>query len=134
MQNVSASKQGVAASVNHTAHEAGTTSGAALVGGLLADVYSDKMHAATAALPAPARDASRDSVAAALQIASQFGDRGNALTTQARDAYLQGMQHTALILACLLAAVWAPARRRESSARRCCSSASTGAWRSVTQS
>jgi EmrB/QacA subfamily drug resistance transporter len=120
MQNVPASKQGVAASVNHTAREVGTTLGVALVGGLLAGVYSDKMHAATAALPTPARDASRDSVAAALQIASQLGDRGNALAAQARDAYVQGMQHTALILAAIMflagvvAAVWAPPRRAPS--------------------
>lgn len=115
ISNVPAGKQGVAASVNHTTREVGTTLGVALFGGLLSGVYSDRVHTITQALPAPARDAARESVAAALQIAEQAGPNGAAIAASARDAYAQAMQQTSLIMVALMlasaaaCAAWAPA-------------------------
>jgi EmrB/QacA subfamily drug resistance transporter len=114
--NVPASKQGVAASVNHTTREVGTTLGVALFGGLLAGVYGDRVRDATADLPAEAREASRDSVAAALQVATQIGPDGAAVADAAREAYTQGMQQTSLVMAAIMVAaallvgLWAPSR------------------------
>lgn len=117
ISNVPASKQGVAASVNHTTREVGTTLGVALFGGLLAGVYGDRMREVTTALPPDAREASRDSVAAALEIAARLGPDGAALATSAQDSYTQGLQQTSwvmaaiLLVAAVLALLWAPARR-----------------------
>lgn len=116
ISNVPASKQGVAASVNHTTREVGTTLGVALFGGLLSGVYSDQMRAAAEILPEPVRDAARESVAAALQIAAAAGPEGAALAVSAREAYAQGMQQTALVMVAIMVvcaaicAVWAPRR------------------------
>jgi MFS family permease len=119
MRNVPAGKQGVGASVNHAAREVGTSLGVALFGGLLAGAYSNHIRDVTAALPAPARHASRDSVAGALQVASQIGPGARNLAAHARDAYVQAMQHTSTVMAAIMiaaavvAAVWAPARSAE---------------------
>lgn len=116
ISNVPASKQGVAASVNHTTREVGTTLGVALFGGLLSGVYADRMHDVTEALPAPAREAARESVAAALQVAGQAGPDGSAIAFAAREAYVQGMQQTSLIMVAIMVASaaacagWAPRR------------------------
>lgn len=117
ISNVPPSKQGVAASVNHTAREIGTTLGVALLGGLLAGIYSDRIQSATKALPEPLRSTSRDSVAAALEIASTSGAEGAALAAAASTAYVEAMQQTAWIMVAIMtvvaaaSAAWAPSHR-----------------------
>ncbi|WP_302182755.1 MFS transporter [Paraconexibacter antarcticus] len=114
ISNVSEAKQGVAASVNHTTRELGTSLGVALFGGLLSGKYTSDMLAITDKLPAPARDASRGSAAGALQVASRLGPSGQALADKARDSYVHATQHTSLVMvfimlaAGILAALWAP--------------------------
>jgi EmrB/QacA subfamily drug resistance transporter len=114
LDNVPESKQGVAASVNHTVREVGTSLGVALFGGLISSVYADRVFAATESLPAPAREAGRESVAGALQLAGQLGPDGAALAHAARAAYVEAIQHTSLVMICVMtaagvvAAVWAP--------------------------
>ncbi|UTI63939.1 MFS transporter [Paraconexibacter antarcticus] len=116
LTNVEPAKQGVAASVNHTTREVGTSLGVALFGGLLSGSYAASMRHITQALPGPARDASRGSVAGALQVAQQSGPRGAELAAQARHAYVTATQHTSLVMvfimagAALIAALWAPPR------------------------
>jgi hypothetical protein len=114
ISNVSEAKQGVAASVNHTTRELGTSLGVALFGGLLSGKYTSGMLGITEQLPGPARDASRGSAAGALEVASRLGPNGQALADQARDSYVQATQHTSLVMvfimlaAGIVAALWAP--------------------------
>lgn len=118
ISNVPADKQGVAASVNHTTREVGTTLGVALFGGLLSGVYSDRVKEVTARLPEAARAAGRESVAGALEVSARLGPDGQALADRAREAYVDGVQRTSLVMAAImvgaavLAAWWAPAPRR----------------------
>lgn len=112
--NVPAEKQGVAASVNHATREVGTSLGVALFGGLVSGAYAERMHAITASLPPSARQASRDSVAAALQVAAKLGPDGTVIADGAREAYVHGMQRTSLVMAAIMGAativtaLWAP--------------------------
>jgi EmrB/QacA subfamily drug resistance transporter len=117
LDNVPDEKQGVAASVNHTVREVGTSLGVALFGGLLSTVYGSHILHATRQLPAPARDASRESLAAALRVAQQMGPDGSALATAARTAFVDAIQRTSLVMVCvmtgaaIIAACWAPTKR-----------------------
>jgi EmrB/QacA subfamily drug resistance transporter len=118
ISNVSEAKQGVAASVNHTTRELGTSLGVALFGGLLSGSYTSNMLSITERLPGPARDASRGSAAGALEVAGRLGPRGQALADQARDSYVHATQHTSLVMVFIMlaagavAALWAPPRSR----------------------
>jgi hypothetical protein len=83
IRNVSEAKQGVAASVNHTTRELGTSLGVALFGGLLSGKYTSGMLGITEQLPGLARDAGRGLAAGALQVASRLGPNGQALADKA---------------------------------------------------
>lgn len=115
-------KQGVAAAVNHTTREMGTTLGVALVGGVLTAGYTDNIRAATESLPPPARAASLDSVAGAIEVANASGPAGAPFAAAARDAFVSGMHDVGLVMVVLLlgSAVigwfWAPGAKRPETA------------------
>ena len=86
------SKQGVASAVNDAAREVGGTLGIAVLGSILNQQYrSGVTEAAPAAAPDGIVDGARESLAAALGIASHLGDAGLSLATGARLAFVDGM-------------------------------------------
>jgi DHA2 family multidrug resistance protein-like MFS transporter len=86
------SKQGVASAINSTARELGGALGVAILGSLSAPVYAAGVRPATAALPAEAASAVRDSLAGAGVVAGHLpGPQGEALMAAARIAFVDGM-------------------------------------------
>ncbi|MBX6343076.1 MAG: DHA2 family efflux MFS transporter permease subunit, partial [Thermomicrobiaceae bacterium] len=83
---------GVGSAVNDTTRQVGGALGVAVLGSLLSTSYRSDMAGAVLGLPAPAAQAARDSVGAALQVAQQVGGRPGALLAEAaRAAFISGM-------------------------------------------
>ena len=100
-----ASKQGVASAVNDAAREVGGTLGIAVLGSLLNQQYrAGVADAAPAEAPSHLVDAARESLAAALGIATHLGEAGSGLASGARAAFVDGMGLAYLTSAGLLVA------------------------------
>jgi EmrB/QacA subfamily drug resistance transporter len=86
------SKQGVASAVNDTSRELGSAFGIAILGSLLNQGYRDGMAEAVAGLPPQIADRVLGSIAftAAPELA-QFGEAGQRLVEQGREAFLGGI-------------------------------------------
>lgn len=137
LRYVPAAKQGVAAAVNHTTREMGTALGVALIGGVLSAGYRDSVREATAGLPEPARDASRESVAAAMQIAEQSGPAGDPLADAANAGFVAAMHDVCWVMICVLGACavlvwfWQPSRKQMSTMDAALDSAPSLARRAI---
>jgi EmrB/QacA subfamily drug resistance transporter len=110
-------KQGVASAVNDAAREVGGTLGIAVLGSILNQQYrSGVVDAAPAGAPKGLVDTAQESLAAALGIATHLGDRGAALATAARSAFVDGMvdayltSAAFLVLAAVALAILIPGR------------------------
>jgi EmrB/QacA subfamily drug resistance transporter len=129
---------GIGAAINDTTRQVGGAFGVAVIGSILSTSYRGSIEGALAQLPAQAAQAARESIGGATQVALQLGGQpGEALSTAANDAFVQGM-HEAFLLAAgvalassLLALLFLPAfgpeeervdrpeqRRRSSNERR----------------
>ncbi len=110
-------KAGVGSAVNDTTREVGGALGVAVIGSVLASVYSSHLtDAAAGRLPQPALDAATSSVGAALAVAQRVGPAAEPLVSAARQAFVDGMvigsRLTAVVavLGALVAWKWLPAR------------------------
>ena len=96
-------KQGVASALNDTARELGSAFGIAILGSVLNQGYRDGMADAVAGLPPLVADRVLSSIAftAAPEIA-QFGEAGQRLVEQARDAFVSGVSDAVLVTSAVL--------------------------------
>jgi EmrB/QacA subfamily drug resistance transporter len=115
-------KAGVGSAVNDTTREVGGTLGVAVLGSIMASVYGGRIVDAlsNSPLPAAAKAAARDSLAAALQVAGQVGgSAGQAISSVARDAFVQAFQIGSLVTGgvalagAVIALLFLPARAKE---------------------
>ncbi|HET8527161.1 MAG TPA: DHA2 family efflux MFS transporter permease subunit [Actinomycetota bacterium] len=115
-------KAGVGSAVNDTTREVGGTLGVAVLGSIMASVYGSRIVDALSGtpLPAPARVAAGDSLAAALQVAGQLGGAaGQGIASAARDAFVQAFQIGSFVTGAValagavIALLFLPARARE---------------------
>jgi EmrB/QacA subfamily drug resistance transporter len=108
MSAVPLGKAGVGSAMNDTTRELGGALGVAVLGSLVASRYDSKLGAAIDLLPAALRPKAEESLAGALQAASELGgaDAGR-VADAAREAYVSGMHLAAIIAGCvsLVAAV-----------------------------
>lgn len=96
-----AAKAGVGSAVNDATREAGGTLGVAVLGSIFTSLYVDRLGgSAFGALPLPDRQASEESIAAALQTAGGAGGE----TRQALLDSLQGSFMSGFHVACVVAA------------------------------
>ncbi|HTN81426.1 MAG TPA: DHA2 family efflux MFS transporter permease subunit [Acidimicrobiales bacterium] len=110
-------KAGVGSAVNDTTREIGGALGVAVIGSVLASVYSSHLtDAASGRLPQPALDTATSSVGAALAVAQRIGPAAEPLVSAARQAFVDGMvigsRLTAVVavIGALVALKWLPAR------------------------
>lgn len=91
-------KQGVASALNDTARELGSAFGIAILGSVLNQAYRDGMTDAGAQLPPTIAERVLASIAStsAPELA-QFGAAGQALVSQAREAFVSGVSAAVLI-------------------------------------
>lgn len=92
LNSLPSNKRGVGSAINDAAREVGAALGIASLGTLLATGYRDHLGPASAALPEPARTQTTNSLAGALEATGRMGDPGLPALTDAREAFLAGMQ------------------------------------------
>ena len=121
MGAVPEAKAGVGSAMNDVVRQVAGALGVAIIGSIMNTVYREQMAAPTASLPAPARDAARDSVGAALQVAQQIGSpAGDALAEAARLGFVDAMgvaalaSATVVIIGAGIVFRWLPAHHEES--------------------
>jgi EmrB/QacA subfamily drug resistance transporter len=95
-------RQGIASAVNDLSREVGGVFGIAVLGSVLNGGYRADVEPATKGLPQPAAEATRDSIAAAAQIADRAGAQGAALLSQAKEAFVGGLSTSLFVGACVL--------------------------------
>jgi DHA2 family multidrug resistance protein-like MFS transporter len=100
---VPADRAGNAASIEETAYELGGGLGVAVLGSILAAVYSDRLTAVPG-VDAGATRAADESLGRAVEVASGLpAAAGDALVAAARDAFLSGLHVVLAVSICLLA-------------------------------
>ncbi|MDL9937554.1 MFS transporter [Gordonia sp. ABSL1-1] len=120
LNELSTGQAGAGAAVNDTSRELGGTLGVAVLGSILASVYSSRVADDLAGLPLPeqAREVAQSSVMAGVQVAQSIpGEVGQRLESITTSAFLDGF-HTASWVAAAVAAVaaeigWLLFERRE---------------------
>lgn len=122
MASLPPAKAGVGSAVNDTTREVGGTLGVAVLGSIMASVYGGRIVDALSGLPLPAgaRAAAGDSLAAALQVAGSVGgEAGRGIALAAQDAFVHAFQIGSVVtgsvalVGALLAMLFLPARPQE---------------------
>ncbi|MGW0161886.1 MFS transporter [Mycobacterium sp. NPDC003323] len=121
-------KQGVASAVNDATREIGAAIGIAVAGSVLAAGYRDALAPRIETLPAEAREAATDSLAAAQAVAQRLGPQAAELANHAEAAFMHAMSQAlygmaaTLVAGAVLVAVVSPGRsgtRRRPKVRQC---------------
>jgi hypothetical protein len=122
MGSLPPAKAGVGSAVNDTTREVGGALGVAVLGSIASSGYAHSIGKVVdgTAMPAVAANAVKDSLGAAMQVASRIGgEPGAALAAAARNAFVDGMGVTLLVaagvalLGAVVALVFLPARAEE---------------------
>lgn len=103
MSSVPRNRAGMGSATNDTTRELGGALGIAVLGSVLASVYTNKISASTAFLPEQVRAVAEHSLAGALVVAKQLGPTGDALAAAAKLAWMQGLSRATLIASGLVA-------------------------------
>src|SRR5262245_25774707 len=115
-------KAGVGSTVNDTTREVGGTLGVAVLGSIMASVYGGRIVDALSgiAMPAGARAAASDSLAAALQVAGGIGGTtGRGIALAAQDAFVHAFQIGSIVTGAValagaaIAMLFLPARSQQ---------------------
>ena len=121
MGSLPLSKAGVGSAVNDTTRMVGGTLGVAVIGSVMATVYSHQMNTYLADNPAlrPAADAITSQLGSALRVAEAAPPAiGDALALAAKTAFVEGLHASVLVgagvalIGVIVAAIWLPARPR----------------------
>lgn len=106
MGSLSVDKAGVGSAVNDTTRELGGTLGVAVIGSVFSSVYIGSLddNVLIGALPAEAREATEESVAAAGQIAPQLGPQAADYLDAVNEAFLSGLSVACTVVAGVVAA------------------------------
>jgi EmrB/QacA subfamily drug resistance transporter len=95
MSTLPREKAGVGSAVSNTVRQVGGALGVAVLGSVLSEVYRGAMAGPLSGLPAAARDAASESLAATYAVAADAGPAGAALLDPANSAYVQAMHWAA---------------------------------------
>ena len=88
-------RAGIGSAVNDTTRELGGALGVATVGSIVSSLYSNQLALPTR-VPAPAADAARESLGAAIQIS---GEVGTEVADAAREAFVHAMSRGSIVVA-----------------------------------
>jgi EmrB/QacA subfamily drug resistance transporter len=108
-------KAGVGSAVNDTTRELGGALGVAIIGSIMASLYTSQLDTHTTNLPPQARETANESLGAALAVSTRIGDAGVALAAGAKEAFVHALSRASLVTAVfalvgsLVALKWLPA-------------------------
>jgi len=85
-------RAGVASAMNDLTRQVGGALGVAVIGSIVATLYSDRVSDATAGLPAPVQGPAEESIGAAVAVSRRLpADQGAGLADSAADAFTEAM-------------------------------------------
>jgi MFS family permease len=97
-------RAGAGSALTNTSRQVGVALGVAVLGSILAESYRSKLQPALSALPAGARNAASQSIAATQATAQHLGAQGHSLLGPADSAFASAMHITTLIAAAMMLA------------------------------
>ena len=92
---------GVGSALNDTSRQIGGALGIGIFGSIFNSVYGSNVVSAVAGLPEQAAAAAENSIGAALQVASDLGAAGEALTAASTAAFIDGLSVTFIVTAAI---------------------------------
>jgi EmrB/QacA subfamily drug resistance transporter len=95
MSSLPREKAGVGSAISNTVRQVGGALGVAVLGSLLSAVYRNEIGDSLTGLPAPIRDAARESISGAYGAAAQAGSAGAPLVSAANEAFVTAMHWAA---------------------------------------
>ncbi|NMO04507.1 MFS transporter [Gordonia sp. TBRC 11910] len=95
-------KQGVASAMNDTTREVGSAIGIALMGAVYSSTYTSNLPDLNT-LPAEAAETARESAAGGLAVAAHLGPAGSALADTVRNAFMEGLSASMIVVAIIVA-------------------------------
>jgi hypothetical protein len=118
MGSLPKAKAGVGSAVNDTTRELGGAFGVAIIGSVMSSLYGARLgDNLDGKVPAPALDAAKESMGAALAVGNQVGGSDGArIVDAAREAFVHAMTRASLVTAAfavigaIVALRWLPAR------------------------
>lgn len=123
MSVVPRERGGAGSAITNTSRQVAVALGVAVLGSILARSYRSRLAPDLGAIPAAARPAATQSVAATQAVASRLGPAGRALTANADHSFVAAMHATTLVSGIIAAAgavligIWMPGARAASGAR-----------------
>lgn len=102
MASVPRNRSGMGSAMNDTTRELGSALGVAVLGAVLSAAYENQIRDAVANFPEVIRLGLESSLAVALQVAEKLGPVAETVSNTAKDAFMTGLSHAALVAAAII--------------------------------
>lgn len=102
MASVPRNRSGMGSAMNDTTRELGSALGVAVLGAVLSAAYENEIRDTAAAFTGAVRDGLESSLAVAMQVAGRLGPAADSVTNAAKDAFMTGLSHAAIVAAVII--------------------------------
>ena len=102
MASVPRNRSGMGSAMNDTTRELGSALGVAVLGAVLSASYENEIRETAAKFVGPIKDGLESSLAVALQVADKLGPMADGVADAAKDAFMSGLTHAALVAAVII--------------------------------
>lgn len=102
MASVPRNRSGMGSAMNDTTRELGSALGVAVLGAILSAAYETQIRDTAAAFTGAVREGLESSLAVALQVADKLGPAASTVSNAAKDAFMTGLSHAALVAAVII--------------------------------
>ena len=102
MASVPRNRSGMGSAMNDTTRELGSALGVAVLGAVLSAAYENEIRDTAAQFTGPIKDGLESSLAVALRVADNLGPLANQISNAAKDAFMTGLSHAALVASAII--------------------------------
>ncbi len=102
MASVPRNRSGMGSAMNDTTRELGGALGVAILGAILGATYEKQISETANHFSGAVKDGIESSLAVALEVSKQLGTTGEGIANAAKDAFVSGMTHAAVVAAIII--------------------------------
>jgi EmrB/QacA subfamily drug resistance transporter len=102
MASVPRNRSGMGSAMNDTTRELGSALGVAVLGAVLSAAYENEIRDTAATFSGAIKDGLESSLAVALQVADKLGPAATGVADAAKDAFMNGLTHAALVASAII--------------------------------
>lgn len=102
MASVPRNRSGMGSAMNDTTRELGSALGVAVLGAVLSAAYETQIREKAAEFTGAIREGLESSLAVALQVAEKLGPAAQSVSDAAKDAFMTGLTHAALVASAII--------------------------------